>query len=71
MCATDRENESYVLYEHKAVGFRFRMGGGGHIKREFIPIEGKMLHLLCCDFIRDLDFCRFLPYFALFIEDMS
>lgn len=30
-----------------------------------------MLHLLCCDFIRDLDFCRFLPYFALFIVDMS
>lgn len=28
VCATDRENESYVLYEHKAVGFRFRMGGG-------------------------------------------
>lgn len=60
MCATDRENESYVLYEHKAVGFRFRMGGG-HIKREFIPIEGKMLHLLCCDFI-----FRFLQIFALF-----
>lgn len=30
VCATDRENESYVLYEHKAVGFRFRMGGGAH-----------------------------------------
>ena len=61
MCATGRENESYVLYAHKAVGFGFKMG------REFIPIEAETLHLLCCDFISTDFFALFCTIYSRYV----